>query len=70
MFNKTDKIDVRSLQQMGFEDPSENPLVEGARISRPGTLHLPVLGRVHLRELAIVAGGLLLIPVIVILLTR
>jgi tRNA A-37 threonylcarbamoyl transferase component Bud32 len=70
MFNKTDKIDVRSLQQMGFEDPSENPLVEGARISRPGTLHLPVPGRVHLRELAIVAGGLLLIPVIVILLTR
>jgi hypothetical protein len=68
-FNKTDKIDVRSLRQPGFENPFDNPLMHGEAAPAPDGLRGSILARVP-APLLIGAGLVLFILPLLIALAR
>ncbi|HEU4364026.1 MAG TPA: protein kinase [Candidatus Krumholzibacteria bacterium] len=66
-FNKTDKIDVRSLRHAGFEDPFENPLLYESEGNRPGGRLRGLLAAIPAKVIVGAGAALLLLPIVVLL---
>jgi tRNA A-37 threonylcarbamoyl transferase component Bud32 len=69
-FNKTDKINVRIPREPGFEDPLDNPLMDGHDPTRPLRPQERRFAGVPQKLLMAVGAALLLLPIVVLFLSR